>query len=191
MSYSTNSVVIGTLGMTNVDRNILMNKLNLGCAYEKPDGWWNVDKEDYGNHMVADVLDRLPFENDWIDFVLMNHVLQMFKYEELPIALKEVHRVMKPGAKLRIITPDMIKAIDMLTQDNADYFPISDALEHNITGKFARYLFWHGDTRCAFDYYSLAELLTKCGFKEIRHGHHGECELDSREAESIIVVCEK
>src|SRR6186713_1463063 len=118
-----------------------MNKLNLGCGYEtnNQDDWTHVDKLDYGNHDIANVLDHLPYSDGTFDFVLMNHTLQMFGYEELPIVLKEVMRVMKPGAKLRILTPDLVKAFNAVIDRKKEFFPIADELEKTMSGKFARY----------------------------------------------------
>lgn len=165
-----------------------MNKLNLGCGYIQPDDWINVDKVDYGQEFIADILEGLPFNDKSQDFVLMNHVLQMFHYDELPVVLSEVKRVMKPDATLRILTPDLKKALDAYRISNWIYFPISDELEVSLDGKFARYLFWHGDTRCAFTENSLKDLLVRNGFT-IREEEtkFGDCELDSREDESLIM----
>lgn len=168
-----------------------MYQLNLGCGYVQPKDWVNVDLIDNGQEHVANLLEGLPFQNDTFDLVLMNHTLQDFHYDELPIALAEAKRVMKLGGTLRILTPSLIRALKALHERDASYFPIADELESTLHGKLARYLFWHGDTRCAFTLSSLTELLNKNGFKHIRMGEFGECELDSREKESLIVVCQK
>src|SRR5687768_5180957 len=105
-----------------------MKKLNLGCGYVQPKGWANMDKLDYGQgeRGVADVLQGIPAVDEWFDFVLMNHTLQMFTYEELPVVLKEVKRVMKDGATLRILVPDLEQAIE---NHSPSYYPISDDIE--------------------------------------------------------------
>lgn len=166
-----------------------MQRLNLGCGFETPEEWENVDKVYSGHNIVADVLKGLPYEDDYFDFVVMNHTLQCFHYDELPIVLAEVKRVMKPGSELRILTPSLDKALEAYRTANYDYFPISDELETTIDSKFARYLFWHGDTRCAFNHNSLRELLHRNGFTKIVEGRFGECQLDTREEESLIMEC--
>lgn len=168
-----------------------MLKLNLGSGYDVADGWEHVDKLDYGDNIVANVLDGLTNPDEHFDFVLMNHTLQMFHYDELPVVLAEVKRVMKPGATLRILTPDLVLAFNAVVEKNYSYFPIADELEPTLAGKFTRYIFWHGDTRCAFDESALKNLLERNGFKDIRRAEFGECELDSREHESLIVECVK
>lgn len=169
----------------------MSNKLNLGSGYTSHKDFINVDILDYENNIVADILDGLPFDDNYFDFVLMNHTLQVFTYNELPYVLQEVRRVMKEGATLRILTPDLEKAAEAWESNNRDYFPIDNSLELTISGAFARYLFWHGETRCAFNEFSLTDLLIRNGFRYVTPGRFGDCELDSREEESLIMVAQK
>lgn len=165
-----------------------VRRLNMGSGYINPPDWTNVDILDYGGNVVADVLEGLPFDDEYFDFVLMNHVLQMFGYEEIPIVLREIWRVMKKGATLRILTPDLDKAVAAYETGNRDYFPISDDLEASLQGKFARYLMWHGETHSAFGLNSMRDMLYRNGFIiSERRCKFGECDLDSRENESLIV----
>lgn len=166
----------------------MSERLNLGAGLTWPSGWDNVDKYPASNNIIeADVLEGLPFPDNHFDFVLMNHVLQTFTYNEHESVFKEVRRVMKKGATLRILVPDLERAVGMYEIQNDAHFPISDKLESTIDGKFARYLFWHGETRCAFTDLSLRDLLIRNGFKRIHNAEFGECELDSREEESLIM----
>lgn len=157
-----------------------------------PLGWHNVDKIDYGPYcIVGDVLGGLKYSDNHFDMVLMNHTLQMFHYDELPVVLREVRRIMKAGATLRILTPDLRKAIKLYTEHHSGDLPISYELEKTYSGRVFRYIFWHGDTRCGFDVYSLLDLLKRNGFRDGKVAKFGECELDSRESESLIVTCKK
>jgi hypothetical protein len=172
-----------------------MKRLNLGCGYVQPHDWVNVDKLDYGQSVKQDVLQGVDYVDEYFDFVLMNHTLQMFTYEELPIVLEEVRRVMKPSATLRILTPDVISKMYELFDPNelTESFevPISRELERTQEGRLLRYIYWHGDTRSGFSYASLEDLLIRNGFNGVNLGKFGECELDSRKEESLILVCKK
>lgn len=168
-----------------------MLKLNLGSGFTSHKDFVNVDKLDYENNVVADVLEGLPYPDDHFDFVLMNHTLQMFHWDELPVVLAEVKRVMKPGATLRILTPDFHVALHAYMINYPGHFPIADELENTISGKFLRYIFWHGDTRCAFTNESLDNLLTRNGFKDAKQSEFGKCELDSRQHESLVMEAVK
>lgn len=165
--------------------------LDLGCGYIKHPDFIALDKLDYRHNIIANVLEGLPFADNHFDFVLMNHTLQMFTYNEHEAVLKEVRRVMKPGGTLRILVPDLERALDAYRTAQWDYFPISDKLEVTFDGKFARYLFWHGETRCAFTFESLISKLQQCDFSDFRSGRFGDCELDSREEESLIMEARK
>jgi SAM-dependent methyltransferase len=170
-----------------------MKKLNLGCGYPVKESidWINIDSYDYGYNIIADILEGLPLEDHSIDFVMMNHVLQMFHYDQLYLVFKELKRVMKSDATLRILTPDLEKAVAALERGDLEYFPIADKLESSLYGKFARYIFWHGDTRCAFNIDSMRDLLHKNGFTMKESGvEFGQCELDSREVESLVIECQ-
>lgn len=169
-----------------------MRKLNLGCGLVWPKGWVNVDKYPASQNVTeADVLVGLTFTDNHFDFVLMNHVLQVFGYNEHQAVLREVRRVMKHGSELRILVPDFEKALEAYRTGRWDYYPISDKLELSFDGKFARYLFWHGETRSAFTELSLHDLLNRNGFKDIKLGKFGDCDLDSREEESLVMICRK
>lgn len=173
-----------------------MNKLNMGCGYVMPDGWENVDLLDYGNNVVADLLDRLPYPDDHFDYIVSNHTLQMIRFDDLPRALAELRRVLKPDGVMRTLVPDADGAAHSWI-DMADGWepPISEEIEGTRDGRFLRYLFWHGDARSAFTSESLAETLLKAGFSEahdVRFGltnspHPEIASLDSREDESIVV----
>lgn len=162
-------------------------KLNLGCGYIDHKDWVNVDNLDYGHNVVADVLEGLPYDDESCDIILLNHTLNMLDYEQHPVALKEIKRLLKPKAKLRILTPDLVLAFNAVVHRDKNYFPISDELESTMAGKFARYLFFHGALKSAFDETSLRDLLERNGFKNIERGKYGDCELDSREKESLIM----
>lgn len=172
-----------------------MLRLNLGAGLVTPSDWINVDKYPTNGDVIgADILEGLPFKDNYFDFVLMNHTLQVFTYNELPYVLQEVKRVMKEGSILRILTPDLDRAVHEYNTIASGYFDefIPDTLEPTIAGKFARYLFWHGETRCAFNYTSLLYLLRTNGFMVNEElGKFGDCELDSRQNESLIMVCQK
>lgn len=84
-------------------------KLNLGCGFNKKDGYVNVDK------FAACAPDRVvdleqipwPFETSSVDEVLLIHVLEhLGAGADLFLAImQELHRVCRPGARIRIEVP--------------------------------------------------------------------------------------
>ena len=80
----------------------MTNRLDFGCAFEKHEGWLGSDKIDYGQEHVGDILDGLPFRDYHFDMITAHHSLQMIRFDDLPRALAELRRVLKPGGVLRI-----------------------------------------------------------------------------------------
>lgn len=103
--------------------------LNLGCGIalkgeDRERIWVNVDacfalddlKEKRGicrNAVVpegaifhqANIIE-MPFPDDYADYALLDNVIEHFPYHVVPLALKEIHRVLKPGAEFCVIAPD-------------------------------------------------------------------------------------
>lgn len=89
-----------------------MIKLNLGCGRRKKTGYINVDVTQRGDiqpDIEADVRD-LPFHENYADEVLAVHVIEHFYLWEVDQVLNEWIRVLKPGGKLIIECPDIVKA---------------------------------------------------------------------------------
>jgi len=81
-------------------------KLHLGCGNNYKEGWVNVD-------FVGDIADvhadlcmfPWPWEDNSVDEVFMEHVIEHFDRPEF--VLKEIHRVLRPGGIVHMITPHM------------------------------------------------------------------------------------
>lgn len=84
-------------------------RLNLGCGFNKRDGYVNVDKfADCGPNEVVD-LERIPWPwpDDSADEVVMNHVLEhLGATPDCYFAIwRELYRVCRHDARLRITVP--------------------------------------------------------------------------------------
>jgi hypothetical protein len=83
-------------------------RLNIGSRNTRIRGWTNVDV--YPADVCCNISRKLPFENGSVSHAFMAHVLEHFFYpEEALKVLREVRRVLKPGASLRVVVPDIRK----------------------------------------------------------------------------------
>lgn len=171
-----------------------MPRLNWGSSFDIRDGWVNSDRDHHGQEHVGDILDGLPFKDNYFDCIVANHAIQMIRFDDLQRALTELRRILKPGGTLRILVPDAEIAFKRW-KSVSGHFPISIDIEGTHDGRFLRYLFWHGDARSAFTRGSLADALKRaafsktqvCGYQESASGIKGFTDLDSRQDESLIM----
>jgi hypothetical protein len=94
--------------------------LNLGCGNVKYEGWVNADF--YNFHDAISKRQAIP---DWmLDLtkpircsdaywhgIFCEHTLEHLSYAECVLALSEMHRILRPGAWLRVVVPDLDKYI--------------------------------------------------------------------------------
>lgn len=84
-------------------------KLNLGCGKDYREGYINVDLYEDSADQRFDVK-TIPYEDNTVDEILASHVIEHFDYHESVDVLKEWYRVLKPGGKLVLETPDMLES---------------------------------------------------------------------------------
>ena len=80
-------------------------KLNLGCAGKWPEGVINIDNEDYGQDMVWDVTDGLPFPDNSVEEIQTSHMIEHLDDDQSLDLLKEAFRVLKKGGCFICLTP--------------------------------------------------------------------------------------
>lgn len=90
-------------------------KLNLGCGFDKREGYVNVDFRDFHDpDLVADVRDLSMLPSDYYDEVLAQDVLEHLPRADALPALREWARVLAPGGLLRLRLPNLIGLMDLL-----------------------------------------------------------------------------
>jgi GT2 family glycosyltransferase/ADP-heptose:LPS heptosyltransferase/glycosyltransferase involved in cell wall biosynthesis/SAM-dependent methyltransferase len=82
-------------------------RLYLGCGDKRKKGYINVDK--YVSAPDVAVMDplHLPYDNGVVDVILTEHMLEHLGKQEVPLALKEWARVLKPHGKLLMNLPNL------------------------------------------------------------------------------------
>jgi predicted SAM-dependent methyltransferase len=83
-------------------------RLHIGGV--EPRAGWSILNVQPGPHVdyIGECTDLSRFVDGSIDEVYASHVYEHLGYQqELPLALSEIHRILKPGGLLRIAVPDL------------------------------------------------------------------------------------
>lgn len=139
-------------------------KLNLGSGPYLLDGYVNIDRLNGDGKIkgieYGDIL-KLDYADGTVDEIYSSHVLQCFASRtSVPVALKEWHRILKPGGTLIVEVPTILPMLK-------DY----------LVGKIPHDLFVQGmygalgecnlQTTC-FNKASLADALSEAGFQDVK-----------------------
>lgn len=143
-------------------------RLNIGCDTHRIEGYINIDlKEELKPDMVVDVTEGLPFENDSIEEIRMEHFLEHPFYIQVEPFLKECWRVLRPEGELIIEVPDILKICRLLLEGKK-------TLQFCLTGIYGGY----ADTKIdlpqmhkwGWTAETLKEILEKAGFEIMELG---------------------
>lgn len=84
-------------------------KLNLGCGFNKIEGFVNVDCEPLCKPDVLHDLEKAPwpFEDNSFDFILANHCLEHLGETRAAwfSIIGEIYRILKPGGEMHVSVP--------------------------------------------------------------------------------------
>ncbi|MHA1381912.1 MAG: class I SAM-dependent methyltransferase, partial [Candidatus Helarchaeota archaeon] len=152
--------------------------LNVGGAkgHPKLNNWITVDIRENADIVIDISKERLPFENDGVDFIYTSHTLEHIYPKDLPHVLSEFKRVIKPKTGvIRIVVPDIEKACRAYVNRDIDFFMNSSISVFDKNAPIGGYLmswfyscstYGNGHVHC-FDYEYLTYLLKKAGFRNI------------------------
>jgi SAM-dependent methyltransferase len=98
-------------------RNHEVKKLQIGAQSNSIRGWLNVDILPK-THQVAymDATKPFPIADDTFDYVFSEHMIEHVTLEEGSFMLQECYRILKPGGRIRIATPDIELILKIMTQ---------------------------------------------------------------------------
>jgi len=111
----------------------------------------------------ADIL-KLPFKENSIDEILTVNVIDHLRLQDFPIAIKEWHRVLKPGGSLIIDVGDCVANAEMMVE-------ASKAHDENESLEWAlRLMYCHGRDKYDCHHWGytpsyLGDLLAPYGFR--------------------------
>lgn len=171
-------------------------RLNWGCGSQPAPGWINADRRPLnGVDLCGDIRDGLALGDASIDYAVAIHVLQDLPWPDIPGALAELHRVLRPGGVLRLGLPDLDRAIEAYRRGDGAYFHVPDEDARSPGAKLVTQIIWYGSVRTPFTLDFAREQLEaagfrdvqRCAFRETRSPHADIVRLDNRERESLFV----
>lgn len=99
-------------------------KINLGSGLNPVTGFVNVDvlPDAPGVDVVADITERLPFDDGAADVLYASHILEHFSHADVPALLTDWRRVLRPGGQLLVAVPDLAVIASMLLEERRGWF---------------------------------------------------------------------
>jgi len=150
-------------------------RLNIGSGYNLLAGWMNVDLEGGRNgpiHMNA--AQTFPLPDNTFEAVLCEHMIEHIPEAQGRVLVREAFRVLKPGGRFRVVTPDLENMARLCTQPPSEkektYLDFVAKLHnrHSITsGEALNYIFYDYGHRRIYTIAELRGVLAEAGFNEI------------------------
>jgi predicted SAM-dependent methyltransferase len=92
-----------------------VRKLQLGAGGNDPKGWLNTDITPTSDEVYLDATKQYPFPDGSFQYVFSEHVIEHVPWEAGVALLRESYRVLAPGGKVRVVTPNLAKFVQLLT----------------------------------------------------------------------------
>jgi predicted SAM-dependent methyltransferase len=158
-------------------------KLQVGAGDNVLPGWLNTDRDPTPGSAYLDATHRFPLPDASFDYVMSEHTIEHLTLAQADSMLGECHRVLKPGGKVRIATPNLRWVAGLLDAQDGD--------------ERSRYIRWSTDTflpgvgeyrpayvinqlvrgwghRFIYDEATLSARLEKAGFRNVQRFGVGE-----------------
>jgi predicted SAM-dependent methyltransferase len=102
-----------------------VRKLQIGSGPNLLPGWLNTDirlglKNRGGSYAFLDATKRFPFQDETFDYLFCEHLIEHMGYGKARGMLRECLRVLKPGGKIRISTPDLHFLIELYSPEKTE-----------------------------------------------------------------------
>jgi len=95
-----------------------VKKLHIGCGGHFLKDWLNTDLLPGKGVMYLDAIKPFAFEDSTFDYIFSEHMLEHIPYLKGLHMLSECYRILKPGGKIRIATPDLQFFVTLYQQPN-------------------------------------------------------------------------
>ncbi len=96
-------------------------RLQIGCGMNPREGWLNTDWNPRSDQILhLDATKPYPFPDATFDYVFSEHMIEHVPYADGQAMLKECRRVLKPGGRIRISTPDLAFLVRLYADEKSD-----------------------------------------------------------------------
>lgn len=163
--------------------NNSVKKIEIGSGNNPQVGYIHIDSRRLPgtDHVLNFETQKLPFPNGDIDEILSNHCIEHISWRSLPFVFREWHRVLKPGGRVFLRTPDLEFICKMYLSNKttpewpADERFITDNLSKKVTPSwwaniklFAGQDYSENYHCLCFDFEMLRETVERFGFRDVK-----------------------
>jgi SAM-dependent methyltransferase len=167
-----------------------VRKLQIGTGPNPLPGWLNTDllPDTYPEHrhkiVFLDAARSFPFDDMMFDYVFSEHQIEHIPERAARSMIKECFRILRPGGRLRIATPDLAAILGLYDK------PLDQTGQHYVEWVMTRFRpnVGSGNKRCyvinhmftdhkhefIYDFETLSAILADAGFAEILRRKPGE-----------------
>jgi SAM-dependent methyltransferase len=110
-----------------------MMLLNAGCGTHYAQGWVNTDvwvSETTKPDVKVTPGEPYPFEDNTFNAAFLGHVLEHMPWSDVSKFLKDISRIVKPGAPILIVGPDVFKTIQRWKDGQEPWYMVESVMEH-------------------------------------------------------------
>jgi len=98
-----------------------ISKLHIGCGYRILPGWLNADLRPRTKEVLQlDATQRFPLPSNHFQFVYSEHMIEHIPFSDGSTMLSECFRVLCPGGRIRLVTPDVRYLFSLFDSDPTD-----------------------------------------------------------------------
>jgi predicted SAM-dependent methyltransferase len=160
-----------------------IRKLQIGAGGADYPDWLNTDIEPSQKEVYLDATKHFPMPDASIHYIFGEHVIEHLSYEQGLAMLRECYRVLAPGGKIRLATPNLLKYFALFRE------PVTEEAQRYIAAK-PKWHAWPQTSHPAatilnlelrsfghqflYDPATLSDSLAETGFQTITEFHPGE-----------------
>ena len=152
--------------------------LMFGCGDTAYPGWVGVDCFYSSNvTLTLDLRRLLPLPTSSVDCCYSEHFLEHLQPDECQRHINEVFRVLKPGARYRVVVPNALEFAQRYLDGDVEFFQLACPWVARPLEGVYNAVNWGGAHRNIMDYEELARMAAAAGFELCLRSYSNASEL--------------